>query len=150
MAQKNDTLLTLIDLAKTSADDAAKALQQATAERNKAQQQLDTLHEYRLDYARRLQEATQSGLSAGSYQNYRQFIATLDGAIIEQGKLIEHFDLKIQETRQHWYAEKRRLNSYEALQSRQQHKLAAQEARKDQIASDEISASLYRRLRHHH
>ncbi|NLY26825.1 MAG: flagellar export protein FliJ [Alcaligenaceae bacterium] len=150
MAQKNETLPTLIELAQTRADEAAKALQQITSERNKAQKQLDTLHEYRLDYARRLQEATQSGLSAGSYQNYRQFIATLDTAIVEQGKLITQFDQKIETGRKNWYAEKRRLNSYEALQSRQDMKLAAQQARKDQIASDEISASLYRRLRQQH
>lgn len=148
--QTNSSLPTLIDLARNHADDAAKALQQLNQERQNAQSQLNALHDYRLDYAQRLQQATEGGLSASNYHNFRQFIATLDQAISQQNKVVAQIDQKIEAGRQRWYAEKRRLNSYEALQSRQAKQQQAYENRKEQLASDETSAALYRRLRSTH
>lgn len=148
--QTNSSLPTLIDLARNHADDAAKALQQLSQERQNAQSQLNALHDYRLDYAQRLQQATEGGLSASNYHNFRQFIATLDQAISQQNKVVAQIDQKIEAGRQRWYAEKRRLSSYEALQSRQAKQQQAYENRKEQLASDETSAALYRRLRSTH
>jgi flagellar FliJ protein len=150
MRTESSSLPTLIDLAKTNADDAAKVLQKLAQERRNAETQLQALHDYRLDYAQRLQQATESGLSASNYHNFRQFIATLDQAISQQNKVVAQLDEKIEAGRQHWYAEKRRLSSYEALQTRYTKQRAVHENRKEQLASDETSAALYRRLRSTH
>jgi flagellar FliJ protein len=144
---KQTSLTTLIELAVKEADDIAKELQQATAERRNAQTQLDALHEYRLDYAQRLQHATESGLSAANYHNFRQFIATLDQAISQQNKVVQQLEHRIDAIRERWLAQKRRINSYEALQTRQHLRLQQQHNRREQRQSDEYSAALYRRLR---
>lgn len=144
---KHSSLPTLIDLAKDSADQAGKQLQQLMAERNNADTQLSTLQVYRQDYAERLQKATESGLSASNYHNFRQFIATLDDAIAQQNRVVAQIESKLETGRQHWYAEKRRLNSYEALQAREARHQLLRENRVEQLASDEISATMYRRLR---
>jgi flagellar FliJ protein len=148
--REHSSLPTLIDLAQNQADDAAKALQLLTTEKSKAENQLQALHDYRLDYAQRLQQATEGGLSASNYHNFRQFIATLDQAISQQNKVVAQIDQKIEAGKQRWYAEKRRLSSYEALQSRHTRQRIAQENRKEQLASDETSAALYRRMRSTH
>lgn len=144
---KHSSLPTLIDLAKDSADQAGRQLQQLMAERNNAATQLSTLQVYRQDYAERLQKATKSGLSASNYHNFRQFIATLDDAIAQQNRVVAQIESKLETGRQHWYAEKRRLKSYEALQAREARHQLLRENRVEQLASDEISATMYRRLR---
>ena len=142
---KSDPLLTLIDLAENQADEAAKALRLLTAERNKAQEQLATLHVYRQDYAERLLKSTESGMTASNYHNFRQFIATLDEAISQQNRVVAHIDLKIETGKKHWYAEKRRLNSFETLQARKQRQQLIADNRNEQRANDEISANVFRR-----
>lgn len=148
--EKHSSLPTLIELAKNQADAAGKALAQLQTERQKAQAQLDTLHEYRLDYAQRLQQVTESGLSASNYHNFRQFIATLDQAISQQNKVVAQFDTKIQAGKARWLEENQRLRSYEALQTRQREQALRQQNRREQLATDETSAMLYRRLRSTH
>jgi flagellar FliJ protein len=147
---KLSSLPILIDLAKDGADKAGKLLQQLTTERSNAEQQLSMLQEYRQDYAERLQKATETGLSASNYHNFRQFIATLDEAISQQNRVVAQIINKLEAGRQYWHAEKRRLSSYEALQARETRQQVLRDNRTEQIASDEISASLYRRLQPTH
>lgn len=144
------SLTILIDLAKEGADKAGKQLQLLTTERHKAETQLSTLQVYRLDYAQRLQKATETGLSTSNYHNFRQFIATLDEAISQQNSIVMQMDARIEQGRQQWYAEKRRLSSFEALQTRQARQQVVRSNRIEQLASDEISANLYRRAQHSH
>lgn len=140
----------LIDLARDHADEAARQLQQLTAARRSAENQLSMLMEYRQDYALRLQQATQGGLTATNYHNFRQFIATLDEAISQQNKAVAQIDLKIERGRDHWNEEKRKLNSFETLQSRQARQQALRENRQEQRFNDEISANLFRRTCNSH
>src|SRR5690606_19770141 len=140
----------LIDLARDHADEAARQLQQLTAARRSAENKLSMLMEYRQDYAQRLQVATQGGLTATNYHNFRQFIATLDEAISQQNKAVAQIDLKIERGRDHWNEEKRKLNSFETLQSRQARQQALRENRQEQRFNDEISANLFRRTCNSH
>lgn len=142
---KSNPLSTLIDLALNQADQAAKKLQLLTAERRNAQEQLSTLHVYRQDYAERLLKSTESGMSASNYHNFRQFIATLDEAISQQNRVVAHIDLKIETGKKHWYAEKRRLSSFETLQARKKQQQLIADNRNEQRANDEISANIFRR-----
>lgn len=140
----------LIDLAQDKVDEAGRALNALTTQRRHAKNQLDILDTYRADYAVRLQQATEGGLSASNYHNFRRFIATLDEAISQQNRIIAQIDAKIQTGQQQWYVEKRRLNSYETLKARQDQQMRYRETRREQHASDEISAGLYRRSRQAH
>lgn len=140
----------LIDLARDGANQAGRQLQALTVERASADQQLSMLLVYRQDYAERLSKAAETGLSASNYHNFRQFIATLDEAITQQNRVVAQIDARIEQGRQHWHAEKRRVSSFEALQSRDRRQQLVRENRAEQLASDEISANLYRRARQSH
>jgi flagellar FliJ protein len=139
------SLNTLIELAQNNADQAAKQLQQLNSTRRDAEQQLNTLKTYRQDYAERLQKATEDGISASNYHNFRQFIATLDEAIAQQNKVLVQIGVKLESGRQSWYDEKRRLNSYATLLSRQAQQRTIRDNRKEQRDNDEISARQLRR-----
>jgi flagellar FliJ protein len=140
----------LIELAQDKVDEAGRTLSEVTAQRRQAQDQLDTLDTYHADYILRLQQATQGGISALNYHNFRRFIAALDEAIFQQNRIIAQIDTKIEAGRQQWYAEKRRLNAFETLKARQDQQWRYRQQRREQRANDEISASLYHRSRQPH
>ena len=142
---KNPSLNLLIDVTHEAVDEAAKALQRAATDRSKAQEQLEMLHAYRLDYAQRLQESAEGGVTASNYLNFRRFLNTLDEAISQQNNIVAQSESRLAAGRLQWQAEKQRLSAYEALQTRQRQQQAVHEARREQRASDEIAANLFRR-----
>jgi len=141
----NASLHTLVDLTQGQVDESGRQLQELTGQRNTADQQLEMLQTYRQDYAQRLLEAGQTGLSMANYHNFRRFIATLDEAITQQNKIILSLEDKIEQGRQEWQASQRRLNAYETLIDRRQQVQQRQQNRIEQHASDEIAARLFLR-----
>ncbi|OZI22357.1 flagellar export protein FliJ [Bordetella genomosp. 7] len=131
---------TLIELAKENADDAARALGRLSTERNRAEQQLAMLQDYRQDYLQRLQAAMQSGMSAADCHNYQRFIGTLDDAISQQGAVLRQADAQLAQGKLHWQQQQRRLNSFDALAQRERRAHALRETRREQRASDEFAA----------
>jgi len=142
---KKPALNVLIDVTADAVEEAAKAMKKTADERDKAREQLDMLHSYRLDYAQRLLESAEDGLTASNYLNFRRFLATLDDAISQQNSIVAQSESRLEADRQQWYAEKRRLGAYEALHTRQRQQHALHEARREQRANDEIAANLFRR-----
>lgn len=141
----DNPIKTLIDLTQTRVDDAARQLQAVTASRDGAKQQLDMLHVYRQDYLERFEKASAEGMSTVNYHNFRQFIATLDEAISQQNNIVDQYDLKLKQTQELWFDQKRQLNSYETLLSRQEHELQLLNNRKEQKLNDEMSMQQFRR-----
>lgn len=150
MSSDRAPLAVLIELSRGRVEEAGRLLAELDAQRRQAQGQLDTLDGYRSDYARRLQASTRDGVTASNYHNFRRFIATLDEAISQQNKIIAQIDTRLDAGRQRWYAEKRRLSSYEALKARQDRQALYREQRLEQRLSDELSAGLHRRARRPH
>jgi len=147
---KTPALNVLIDVTNEALDEAAKSMRKAATERDKAQEQLDMLHSYRLDYAQRLLESAEGGVTASNYLNFRRFLTTLDEAISQQNNVVAQSESRLEAGRQQWYAEKRRLSAYEALHMRQRQQHALREARREQRASDEVAANLFRRSQGKH
>lgn len=142
---KQSSFNMLVDLTRDQTDKAGGKLNQLVTERRGAEQQLAMLKEYRQDYADRLNHAGQTGITASNYHNFTRFLATLDQAILQQTKIMAHLDHNIDVSTDHWRTARRRLHSYETLQTRQrQHDLAV-ENRREQLACDEMSATMHRR-----
>ena len=145
--KKRNALPVLIDLSKTSADQAAKELQSLIKARADADNQLEMLHTYRQDYAVRMQQAGLTGMSASNYHNFSRFISTLDDAIAQQNRSIQNLEIKLDDQRRNWLSEKRRLNSYETLQDRYRAQQQMIDNRNEQRRNDEASLNLYQRAR---
>lgn len=143
----NASMKTLIGLAENEVEQHTKLLQRLSTERNQASTQLDTLHQYRLDYSDRLLHASQSGVTMSNYHNFYRFIGTLDQAITQQNSLLGHIDAKITQQQQQWLAAKQRLNAYQTLQERRDQQRALDQARIEQRENDELSAAMHYRLR---
>lgn len=143
--QKFKSFDTLISLTQNRVDEAGGRLGKLMSERNNAQQQLEMLKEYRKDYADRLNQAGQTGITASNYHNFTRFLATLDEAILQQTKVMTHMDHNISVSKEHWCSEQRRLHSYETLKTRRVQQHIADENRREQLVTDELSAAIHRR-----
>lgn len=142
---KQASLHTLIELTQNRADHAGAQLGRLTTERRSAAQQLAILEEYREDYANRLNNSSQSGMTASNYHNFTCFLATLDDAILQQNRVMSHMDHNIHASKEHWRSTQQRLLSYETLQKRRDQQRVAHENRREQLLSDELSATMCRR-----
>lgn len=138
----------LIELSTHQTNEVAQKLGKLVTEREQAGLQLEALNQYRLDYAQRLLEAGQSGVTMSNYMNFRRFIGTLDEAIQQQNKLVDILNQKIVQQQAIWIEEKQRLNAYETLQERRRAELSLANSRREQRLNDEMSASLFQRAQH--
>jgi len=136
-------LNTLTTLARDATDQAAQALGHCNRQREDAARQLAMLRDYRQDYLEKLQTALQTGLTASDCHNYQRFITTLDAAIAQQSQVVHEADRQLIAGRSQWQQARRKLNAFEALQTRWQHAQAQRHARREQRASDEYAARRY-------
>lgn len=112
------SLQPLMKLAQHQRDSATHRLGQLNKQQRSAEQNLDTLLEYRRDYQTRLQEATRSGMSPADLRNFQQFIDKLDEAISQQLKLVEQSKASTQAGRNEFDITQRKLKSFDTLQQR--------------------------------
>src|SRR5690606_41267544 len=116
---KSPSLDLLIDVTHEAVDNAAKQVQQAALARSKAQEQLETLHAYRLDYAQRLQESGRGGLTASNYLNFLFFLNTLDEAISQHNNIFAQTVSRLAAGPQQLLAERQKRVAVDALQTLQ-------------------------------
>src|SRR5438445_8560944 len=81
---KPSALNTLADLAQNDTDAAARELGRLQGLRNQAEQQLAALTQYRQEYRERMQAIAQDGMTSTRWQDFAQFLASLDTAIRQQ------------------------------------------------------------------
>ncbi|WP_435628396.1 flagellar export protein FliJ [Candidatus Ferrigenium straubiae] len=112
------SLQPLMKLAQHQRDSATNRLGQLNKQQRSAEQNLDTLLEYRKDYQTRLQEATRNGMSPADLRNFQQFIDKLDDAISQQLKLVEQSKASTQAGRDEFDITQRKLKSFDTLQQR--------------------------------
>ncbi len=84
--QQHSPLVTLRELAQNAAEKAASRLAQIQQSHQQMEQQLTALMNYQDEYRTRLNNTLSSGMSCSTWQNYQQFMKTLEMAI-EQHKL---------------------------------------------------------------
>jgi len=130
----------LKELASRRRDVHARRLGEVTRERDEARRRLDLLVSYRSDYQGRLAQAGSRGIDRAGLQNYRAFLAQLERAIVQQEALLEGAEDNVQKARSLWAGERRRVDSFQALDERHLSGIARNEARREQKMADEWAA----------
>jgi flagellar protein FliJ len=140
-------LHTLIELAVTETDEAAKRLGQAIRAGEEAEKKLALLLQYRDDYAARFQANLTTGLTAQGYRNFQLFLEKLDSAISGQQQVVATAGIRIEKERGAWQAGERKRMSFNTLATRAEKDALRNENRRDQKATDEQAArlALYKR-----
>lgn len=140
-------LETLIELAQRDTDDAAKRLGAALKGVEEAQQKLEMLLGYRDDYAARLLQAQESGITPMAYQNFVAFMGKLDNATNGQREVLKHAQAKAAFEKTRWQDAERKRLSYKTLSDRAAEQALKLENKRDQKLMDEHAArqAYYRR-----
>lgn len=131
---------TLIDLAATESDAAAKELGRAVREADDAAQKLAMLVQYRDDYSTRLHSGMGSGLTASAFRNFQVFIGKIDDAIAGQQQIVKQAQLRIERQRGVWQHSERKRLSYGTLANRAQQAALHKQNKRDQKQMDEFAA----------
>jgi flagellar FliJ protein len=84
------------------------------------------------------------GVAASRWQNFQNFIGTLDGAIEQQRALSEQAKVKLLHGRTDWQNQKRRLSSFDTLADRVRQQELVTLNRREQRDSDEHTSRQFR------
>lgn len=148
MSANSSPLDTLIELARGSRDQAGQALAQEHQSEQQVAGQLESLKQYRLEYAQQLQQAMREGIDPATMRNYQQFLDSLDSALDRARQALETQQQRVGQRRAQWQQEQRKLSSYDTLATRRQEQQQRREARQELRLSDELVNGRLARARH--
>ena len=109
---KQSALDTLLELAQTRTDDAAKRLGALNAQGVDMEAKLALLVQYWQEYSARFQVSMQQGITASDWRNYQEFLDKLDAAVVQQRELLAATQQRVEAGRVAWQSAKRTLKSY--------------------------------------
>lgn len=136
-------LETLIELATTETEEAAKRLGLAVKAAADTESKLKLLQDYRTEYADRFQANMKVGFTAAGYRNFQVFLDKLDTAIAGQEHVVTEARKRVEERRAAWQAGERKRMSYGTLAARAKEEQQQRENKRDQKAMDEHAARQY-------
>ncbi len=126
--REQSPLVTLRELAQTAAEQAAVQLAQVRQSHQQMEQQLNMLIGYQDEYRVRLNQTLNvGGMSSASWQNYQQFLKTLELTIEQHKQQLRHWQAQLGLATEHWREKQQRLNAFETLEQR------AEDSRKRQL-----------------
>ena len=134
---KNSAFDTLLELAQTRTDDAAKRLGALNAQGVDMEAKLALLVQYWQEYSSRFQASMQQGISASDWRNYQEFLNKLDAAVVQQRGLLATTRQRVEAGRVDWQSARRTLKSYHTLAQRQMKVELLHLARHEQKETDE-------------
>ncbi|CNH77457.1 flagellar biosynthesis chaperone [Yersinia thracica] len=141
-------LITLRDLAQKAVEQATTQLGQVRLSYQNAEQQLSMLLSYQDEYRVRLNDTLSHGMASSSWQNYQQFIQTLEQAIEQHRHQLAQWNVKVEQAVKHWQEKQQRLNAFETLNERAETTARLHENRLDQKLMDEFAQRASQRSLH--
>ena len=132
---------TLIQVAEAKTGDATIKLVQLNARLTESEQKRVVLVNYRDEYRARLDTATMRGAPMGEMSNFRDFLAKLDEAVVQQEAAVAFWRDQIESAHGRWQTERRSLLSFTTMGARRD--LVARKARdrQEQKQQDEFAAN---------
>ncbi|WP_101675903.1 flagellar export protein FliJ [Alloalcanivorax mobilis] len=137
----------LIEQSRKARDHAGRSLADERRGEARAAAQLDTLHQYRGEYCRRLQDAMNNGIDAASLANYQGFIRSLDDAIERARAALADQGERVSASQHHWQQQQHRLSSYDTLATRRSRQQRQAQERQEQRHNDEQTNNTLARQR---
>jgi flagellar FliJ protein len=143
---KPSALETLIELAETRADDAARRLGALNNQNMDMESKLVLLLQYYDEYRARFQASMQRGLTASDWRNYHEFLDKLDAAIAQQREILALLRQRVAAGQVAWQAARRTLTSYDTLAQRRIRAQLMREEKHEQKQADEQVANTAARM----
>lgn len=136
---KNNALTTLLSLAEEASEEAAKVLAQVRQTHTQMAQQLSMLENYQSEYRQKLNRTLHSGMAADKWQNYQQFLVTLELTIEQQQQQLNLWEQRVNDANRHWQEKQQRVNAFDTLIQRAEHTEYQRQNRLEQKQMDEFA-----------
>ncbi len=133
-------LQTLLDVSQLRLDDAARRLGELMSSQTEAQKRLDLLVEYRAEYQARFVTASQNGIAPSEWQNFRNFLIKLDGAVDQARAMLANSQERTSRGQQAWLNRRTNVKAYDTLADRHREDANRRAQRSEQKAVDERSS----------
>lgn len=137
-------LQTLLDLANSRMDDAARKLGELIASEHAVEEKLALLVDYRKEYQARFVEAARNGIGPDAWRNFSAFLGKLDDAIAQQQRLVSDSRQRTEQGQQAWVDQRNKVKAFDTLSHRHQSVQARKEAKQEQRLTDEHAAKQFR------
>ncbi|HHQ2583339.1 flagellar export protein FliJ [Providencia rettgeri] len=136
---KNNALTTLLTLAVEASEEAAKVLAQVRQTHTQMAQQLSMLENYQSEYRQKLNQTLHTGMESDKWQNYQQFLVTLELTIEQQQQQLNLWEQRVNEANRHWQEKQQRVNAFDTLIQRAEHTEYRRQNRLEQKQMDEFA-----------
>ena len=145
MNKRAQRLLPVIDMAQTAEQEAAGKLRQYKAALQQAQQQLQSLEQYRDDYQQQWISKGQVGVSGQWLMNYQRFLSQLEVAIEQQQKSLDWHENNVRSSQAVWQQTYARLEGLRKLVQRYREEAQKAADKQEQKLLDEMAQRLMMR-----
>ena len=137
-------LQTLLDLANSRMDDAARKLGELIASEHAVEDKLKLLQAYRKEYQDRFVETARNGIGPDAWRNFSAFLGKLDDAIAQQQLIVSDSRQRTVQGQQDWVDQRNKVKAFDTLSHRHQSVQARKEAKQEQRLTDEHAAKQFR------
>lgn len=104
-----------------------------------AEEQLNMLMNYQFEYSSSLNNSMAEGIASNRWQNYQQFIQTLEKAIDQHRQQLLQWNNKVNQALNLWQEKQKRLQAWRTLQDRKAAQVLLAENKLDQKQMDEYA-----------
>lgn len=136
---QSTALETLHDLAEKEVENAALRLGEMRKGFQQAEEQLNMLINYQFEYSTNLNNSMSQGIASTRWQNYQQFIQTLEKAIDQHRQQLSAWTNKVDQALNFWQEKQKRLQAWQTLRERKASEMLLAENRLDQKQMDEYA-----------
>lgn len=136
-------LQTLLELMQSRTDEATRKLGQLISAEQSQRSRLDMLEQYREEYAQRLRNATNEGITRLILRNYQEFLARIDEAIEQQRLAVQNAQLSTKTGQNQWATQNKQLKAIDTLSVRHDARERYRENKLEQKLMDEFSSRKY-------
>ena len=137
------SLQPLLEIMQERSDEATRRLGQLIAAEQNQKSRLQLLENYRAEYAQKMNDAVQAGISPLLLNNYREFLGRIDEALAQQRETLARSENDTRNGQEQWRQQNRQLKAIDTLAQRHDARERHAEGRRDQKTQDEFSARKY-------
>jgi flagellar FliJ protein len=102
MARKSTRFQTVVRYTESKEDKAAKRLAESQANLVEQQNRLESLSQYKDEYAARFTQAGQQGMRASQVREYQAFMVKLQSAVDQQQRVVEVAVQHLEDSKKQW------------------------------------------------
>lgn len=145
MAKKSSRFKSVVRYTESREEQAAQKLADSQRHLSDQQQRLNSLSQFRDEYAQQFTQVGRQGMGASQLRDYQAFLAKLDNAVKQQERMVEVAVSDVETRKRVWLNTRNETRKANTLLDRYLYQEQRQEDRREQKDSDERAQRMVKR-----